>query len=213
MNTKGEWSVVVRSTPPWLPLTTASARRRAGPPALAPLRGARPPGPPPLRRSACSGLLRYARACKSGFAGLRARPSLRRASPPPPSGVASARSAPRALSLPLRPLAGARRPRAPRSRPGRGCASASRSAPWRTPHLPGLRASLLRAGGAHSGRAGRAPRAFPRSARPGPRRKYSVSGSPHLFGTPWRGSAAQADKASLSLWASAPPPPGIHASR
>ena len=146
---------------------------------------------------------------------LRARLSLRRASPPPPSGWASARSAPRSLSLPLRPLAGARRPRAPRSRPRRGCASASRSAPWRTPHLPGLRASLLRAvGGSFRARWSRSlrSRSFSRSARAGPPALalllWLVSSLRHAFARLRRDSIQSV--ASLCVGSAAT---GIHASR
>lgn len=111
MNTQGEWSVVVRSTP--------LAKALLSPPCsawLCPPWGGYAPHP----AGSCPSL---ALRCARDFCGmlahckrlrlLRARPSLLRASPPPPvrAGSRSLRSA--GAALPLRPLALARRPAGP----------------------------------------------------------------------------------------------------
>lgn len=236
MNTQGEGSVVVpplhgRFAPSPLGFPCSSFGPCTVPvraPALAVLRPARPPVPAVARRSARGQLTRYARAWQS-------------ASRLPRSPVAPPRfAAPAArCGLPLPPLRGRCRfrsarsrsaclRRAPRSRPRRGWASPSRSARRRSPLLPGLRASLLHAGGAQSARAGRArvarpPFPAPRARAPGVvrmlwRRQQNIGAGMNGFGRAgglrprWR--FAPVDKASLcSGRCGYRRPSGIHAAR
>lgn len=155
MNTKGEWSVVVRSTPPrycLLLLVAPGAFPRARSAAVSQLHTALAPSGglcPPLLRSPCAAaalavlaLRRCARALQRGCAALRARPSLLRASPPPLGSDGSPlRFAARALRF---RSAAARGPAVPCGPPARAPAAAdacpSRSARRAPPLLAGLRA-------------------------------------------------------------------------